>query len=671
MVLVFAAGLALFGQPNAIRYFYDDNSQLFRALDSAGTLVEYVYDPVGNILEIKRSTVAPTALSILNVTPQYAKPGATIRIYGQNFSPAVAGNVVRLNGIAATVLSASATELTLVVPTGDTTGPVTVTVAGQTATSGALVFRGVKIPVITKVTPATPVEPGAPFSIVIEGTDLEEATFGTFPDGGFTWQVAPNAFGSPLAAQAYAGLPGTYAVVATNVAGASSTTITAANQLRVGDTLGSKEALSKMISLQNGAIQTLGYPAGRSEAISKQVSVQNGAAESLGYPVGRKEANARITSVQNGVLGTFGFRPGTSESFGAVTSVRNGTLSVPSNSANQAGVQVREIQLNYAKLDETGVLPIGAGETVAFRVADLVEPRILLADIPLHADPENPTQWTVTIPAHLRELGLRIEGVAPSGEAVRVGTRVEVRPETYRSIQARVVDETGAALVDSVVSVAQSGWTAEYFDLRQSPEQLPALDNLNVSVRRNLSGLHLRNLGAVLGRDPWNLQLFPHLAVRARSRLRVSEDGLHRFLLRAPIGTRIQIGGEVAEVLSGASSIALELNLTKGEVPLEVAWVEAENAEAVEIFYAVPGGSLQGIPSAALRGEIDQLARTGPDGTLTTEPFSSAVSAVRFTLAPANSGIIGQTENSWLVPVREVDAGAVTLRKVVVAATQN
>ena len=119
----------------SLRYFYDDAGGLTRALDSSGTLVEYIYDPSGNIIQTNRSAVAPGSLSILSITPFSAAPGDTVIVYGQNFSSTPANNIVKINGVTATVLSASATQLQIRVPAGVTAGQLTVTVGGTTASS--------------------------------------------------------------------------------------------------------------------------------------------------------------------------------------------------------------------------------------------------------------------------------------------------------------------------------------------------------------------------------------------------------------------------------------------------------------------------------------------------------------------------------------------------------
>src|SRR5262245_2695567 len=44
--------LALAQQPPTIQYIYDDLNRLIKVIDPAGNVAEYVYDAVGNILEI-------------------------------------------------------------------------------------------------------------------------------------------------------------------------------------------------------------------------------------------------------------------------------------------------------------------------------------------------------------------------------------------------------------------------------------------------------------------------------------------------------------------------------------------------------------------------------------------------------------------------------------------
>jgi hypothetical protein len=67
-----------------------------------------------------------------------AKPGDTIVIKGQNFSDVAANNTVKFNDVTATVVSATATEIKVVIPANATSGPITVTVNGHTTEVGNL-----------------------------------------------------------------------------------------------------------------------------------------------------------------------------------------------------------------------------------------------------------------------------------------------------------------------------------------------------------------------------------------------------------------------------------------------------------------------------------------------------------------------------------------------------
>ena len=77
------------------------------------------------------------APSITSFTPSSGETGATVTISGNNFSATAAENQVKFGAIAATVSAASPTSITTSVPAGASTGKISVTVNGQTATSAA------------------------------------------------------------------------------------------------------------------------------------------------------------------------------------------------------------------------------------------------------------------------------------------------------------------------------------------------------------------------------------------------------------------------------------------------------------------------------------------------------------------------------------------------------
>jgi gliding motility-associated-like protein len=86
-----------------------------------------------DIISILRNTIVPPAIT--SVTPSSGNIGSSVTITGTNFSTTPANNLVRFNGVAATVTASSATSITTSVPVGATTGKIQVTVGCNTAIS--------------------------------------------------------------------------------------------------------------------------------------------------------------------------------------------------------------------------------------------------------------------------------------------------------------------------------------------------------------------------------------------------------------------------------------------------------------------------------------------------------------------------------------------------------
>ncbi|HET7000916.1 MAG TPA: IPT/TIG domain-containing protein [Puia sp.] len=78
---------------------------------------------------------APATLSISSISPKSDTIGARIVITGSNFSTNPADNIVKLNDEVAEVISATPTQLTIIVPNSAYSGKITVTINGKTATS--------------------------------------------------------------------------------------------------------------------------------------------------------------------------------------------------------------------------------------------------------------------------------------------------------------------------------------------------------------------------------------------------------------------------------------------------------------------------------------------------------------------------------------------------------
>ncbi len=138
-----------------ISYVYDQLGRLTAAIDQAGNVAGYAYDAVGNILSISRGTAQQ--LSVITFSPNTGSVASTVTIYGTAFSTTPSQNTVKFNGTTATVTSASVTSLVVSVPSGATTGTISVTTLAGTATSSAsftVTTAGAGQPTISSFTPS-------------------------------------------------------------------------------------------------------------------------------------------------------------------------------------------------------------------------------------------------------------------------------------------------------------------------------------------------------------------------------------------------------------------------------------------------------------------------------------------------------------------------------------
>jgi YD repeat-containing protein len=225
LVLLFT-GMALPAQqPITFQYFYDDIGELVRVVDSTGVVIEYVYDAVGNMLQINRSSLNGGALTIFNVTPMQATATAQVTIQGQGFSTTPSANVVKFNGVQATVVSATATTLVVTVPTGAASGAITVTVGGATAQSPAN-FTVVFLPIVTGITPKAALANTTISNFQVIGLNFAGSTF-SFSSPLIvvnSASIAPASNAATLNVTIAASAFGRFDLVATNSAGSSDQT---------------------------------------------------------------------------------------------------------------------------------------------------------------------------------------------------------------------------------------------------------------------------------------------------------------------------------------------------------------------------------------------------------------------------------------------------------------
>jgi len=157
-----------------ISYVYDQLGRLTATVDQGGNVAGYAYDSVGNILSISRGSAQH--LSVISFSPNTGSVGSTVTIYGTAFSSTPSQNTVKFNGTAATVTSAAVTSLVVSIPSGATTGTVSVTTSAGTATSTAsftVTTSGAGQPTISSFTPSIGT-PGT--SVSISGTNFDTTT---------------------------------------------------------------------------------------------------------------------------------------------------------------------------------------------------------------------------------------------------------------------------------------------------------------------------------------------------------------------------------------------------------------------------------------------------------------------------------------------------------------
>jgi len=177
-------------------YVYDDNGRLIAVISPAGEAATYEYDAAGNFTRIRRFMASD--LAMLAFTPRQGPINTAVTIYGTGFDLGV--TAVSFNGVVAPIVSSTLTSVIALVPSGATTGPITVVTPRGTVTStSSFVVRGIlvtpqsiTIPALEAVQFGLSVS-GTPTNNVIwsvEGISGGNSSVGTITSTGF--YLAPN-----------------------------------------------------------------------------------------------------------------------------------------------------------------------------------------------------------------------------------------------------------------------------------------------------------------------------------------------------------------------------------------------------------------------------------------------------------------------------------------------
>jgi YD repeat-containing protein len=347
-VLAALLALATLASPapaQEIRYIYDALNRLVGVVDQQGNAAEYVYDAVGNILQIKRFSVNPSAnVSISLVTPGTGSVGTTVQIFGKGFSSTPSQNTVTFSGGAtATVTAATGTSLTTTVPSGAVTGSITVSAPLGSAVS----------PESFTVLEALAVTPDQA-DVALGGTVDFQATLGGSPTTDVTWRVngivGGNAtLGTITAAGTYTAPstpPPVQPVPIEAVLTADPTQIATGSVRVVGQVSGIEAAAPVSVAVTPSTGPTASAP------VSVQVTPQTGPAASGPVSVTRGP-------VVSGVAPNAGARGST-------------TLPVTLSGANLQGASTVRFLLNGVtdgNLTASSINPSGDGTSVSFSLA--------------------------------------------------------------------------------------------------------------------------------------------------------------------------------------------------------------------------------------------------------------------------------------------------------------
>lgn len=145
------------------------------------------------------TTFSPTP-TITSISPASGTVGAVVTITGTNFDPVATNNTVKFNGTKAVVASATATIIVTSVPSNASTGAITVTTSGGTATSATFTITQTKNFIVKALDPFGNVATGYTGTIHFLSSDLlallpSNYTFATTDSGVANFSIFFNTIG--------------------------------------------------------------------------------------------------------------------------------------------------------------------------------------------------------------------------------------------------------------------------------------------------------------------------------------------------------------------------------------------------------------------------------------------------------------------------------------------
>ena len=656
------------------RYFYDDANELYRVLDSTGTLIEYTYDASGNITNIARSTLPAAQLSILNVAPANSITGAKLTIMGQNFSAIAAGDTVMIGGLPATVISATATQLVVLVPPGTTGGAISVTVGGVTATwSGSVAVT--EIPVITSISPASG-KAGATVTVTVTGADLSGATFtlqsvdpaDTNP--GATITVLSNAGTVATLSLVLGTTQGQFALVGTNAVGTGA--ITPASVFIIGLVNNSVSFYASVLNTSYNPVTNPPFPPGHN-SVNFSASVLNTSYNPVTnppLPAGRNTLSyyASVLNISDNTVTNPPFPPGqnslssyasvlntsynpaanpplppgrnTVSYYLSVCNTASGCTATPSAilAANASATSLRlRRPASLPRSPSQGLLPILepvetitsviSGQTIRLAARNVDPGSIVEFDVNRATAAtvgEEPYETLFTVPDGSGDLVFQVI-VRSAGQPERVSqvTRMTVAPDDGAAISGSVMQAAGQNNSGVELSLAAGGLKSEFFRLDQPVTNLPSLDGLQPVRAGYVTAINEPNPAWAFGGDPLGTHLGSDYAVRFSGEVRADTTGQYRFWLAARSGAALFIDGSLradtgftsGEPVETATSVSLD----NGWHSINIIYYLGVGNSSVRLDWQQPGGlRREALGPEYLRTTLTAMeATSAADGTFT------------------------------------------------------
>jgi YD repeat-containing protein len=703
--------------PTALQCYYDDNGQLYRVLDPSGNLTEYVYDPVGNILQIKSSTLVVNSLAILNVTPSRISPGSTVTITGQNFGSNASAVSVTIGGVAATVVSATANSLTVLVPANAAGGVVSVTVGGVTVSWSGTAALAPPAPAILSLSSKAALAGTAIANFTVTGANLTGASFAVAPAflvigavsinpggtsatmsltipanamGYFTIVAAnPNGTSNPLPITGF--LPSMTAFNTISIPGSNpnadpdSDGLTNAQEIALGtdplnpDTDGDGFSDGLEVLLGTNPLDPNSKPsiiqASSGTASSNAFSIQNSISPLSFVGPSAHEADSVAFSLLNGITPS---NTGPFEADSLVFSLINGSGASgiaavsPSRSTNAGVALSPRVSLTYpldgARLFTGETLTVRADATGDTRVAQVT---FSVNGVPFAAVDTAPYQFTFTVPAGVSSLRLSASATDSAGHlGLSSAVTVEVTPDPMTTVYGRVVDSQGGAMNGAGVVATLNGLHAELFRFGRPLSSLPDLAGRTPDVTRIVSAINLRNPGVMFGSDPFGVGLSRDYAARFTGWVRIDEPGSYRFFLGADEGARLVLdGATVVDVPPGGGEFhegSGTVVLTPGLIPIEVTGYASVGAAELQLSYVPPNGARRVVaPELFIPSAPNLHSMTNQDGVFSIPNLPSWARRVQaWAKATRDDGTWeGVSRNIATVPGGVTDAGTIVLEK--------